>query len=57
MVDTSLLPFAYAFLALTVVVIAAAVVGILVAVRELRGADAPVVVRVTGPQRDFTRAA
>ena len=40
MIDTTLVPFAYGFLVIAAVVFAAAVAGIAVALRDLRGTTA-----------------
>ena len=59
MIDTTLVPFGYAFLVVAAIACALAVAGITVALRELRASSAtPVLVTVSGPaDRGFTRAA
>jgi NAD(P)-dependent dehydrogenase (short-subunit alcohol dehydrogenase family) len=59
MIDTTLVPFGYAFLVVAAVAFAVAVAGVAIALRDLRGATAgPVLVTVTGPsERSFGRAA
>jgi hypothetical protein len=57
MIDTTLVPFAYGFLVIAAIAFAVAVTGIAVALRDLRGAAAPVLVTVSGPSERYGRAA
>ena len=59
MIDTTFVPFGYAFLVVAAVAVALAVAGIAVALRDLRASSAtPVLVTVSGPSdRGYTRAA
>ena len=59
MIDTTLVPYGYAFLVIAAVAFALAVAGIAVVLRDVRGTTAgPVLVTVSGPsERSFGRAA
>lgn len=57
MIDTTLVPFAIAFVAFAAVVAVASATAIVIAVRQLRSTPGPVVVSVAGPQRELSRVA
>ncbi|MFC7496759.1 MULTISPECIES: hypothetical protein [unclassified Nocardioides] len=56
-IDSTIVALGYTFLVFAGLVAAAAVAALVVAVRELRGTPADVVVTVAGPQRELGRAA
>jgi hypothetical protein len=57
MIDSTIVALGYAFIAFAGAVSVLAVVGIVVAVRTFRDAPAEVVVSVTGPRHEMSRAA